>query len=91
MAEVTPPTTPEMGPAMCESIANMPHKSAVLGYQSLARFARSALITLTNLEGTFGEDHGMRRRKISGMRVNQIMNTVEACPLFLEPSYCNDW
>ena len=28
-----------MGPAMCESIGNMPHKSAVLGYQSLARSA----------------------------------------------------
>ena len=45
-----PPTTPEsfmhMGPAMCESIANTLHKSAVLGYQSLARFARSALIIL---------------------------------------------
>ena len=30
---------------MCESIGNMLHKSAVLGYQSLARFACSALIT----------------------------------------------
>ena len=35
-----------MGPAMCESIRSQPGKSAVLGYQSLARFARSAWITV---------------------------------------------
>ena len=43
-----PPSTSEsftlMGLAMWESITDRPGKSAVLSYQSLARFARSALI-----------------------------------------------
>ena len=43
-----PPSTSEsftlMGSAMWESITDKPGKSAVLSYQSLARFARSALI-----------------------------------------------